>query len=296
LEGDMEQGIKKGYLHNDFKFFHLRNKENVQFEHHYHEFNKIIIFIFGNVIYNIEGKSYKLLPWDVLFVPRNQVHKPIIEAEQEYERIVIWINDAFLEAHGNADNNLLTCFNIARENRHLLRLGQNSLNTIKFILSRIETELKNNQFGAGVLGNALFVQFMVYINRLQLKPDKNVENIEVEFDQQIEKVIQYINSNLDSDLSIEELSKRFFLNKYYLMHKFKKNTGYSIHSYVNSKRMQKCAAFIKAGKSPSDTASECGFNDYSSFVRAFTKMYGVSPRKYYKNSLAANDNKIQIEG
>jgi AraC-like DNA-binding protein len=209
---------------------------------------------------------------------------------------VIWINDAFLKEHGNAENDLLTCFNIARENRHLVRLGQNSLNSIKAILSRIEHELKNKQFGADVLTNALFVQFMVYINRLQLKPDKHVNEIEVEFDGHIQEVIQYINSNLGSDLSIAALSAKFFINQYYLMHKFKANTGYSIHNYVNNKRMQKCAAAIKAGISPSEAASEYGFNDYSSFVRAFSKMFGVSPRKYFKVSRMDNDKMFQVEG
>lgn len=293
---DREQGVKKGYLHNDFKFFHLRDKNNIQFEHHYHDFNKIIIFIYGDVNYNIEGKSYKLKPWDILFVPSNQVHKPIIEPNQEYERIVIWINDGFLEEHSNTEDNLLTCFNIARENRYLVRLGQNSLNSIKAILTRLEMELKSKQFGAGILGNALFVQFMVYVNRLQLKPDRNVENIEVEFDEQIQQIIQFINSNLDSNLSIDELSKKFYINKYYLMHKFKSNTGFSIHSYVNNKRMQKCATFIKSGISPSQAADKCGYNDYSSFVRAFSKMFGASPKKYYKISKEQGDNTFQVEG
>lgn len=291
-----EKGIKRGYLHKDFKFFHLRDKNNIQFEHHYHDFNKIIIFIYGNVIYNIEGKSYKLKPWDVLFVPSNQVHKPVIEPEEDYERIVIWINNEFLEEHGNAENNLLTCFNLARENRHLVRLGTKSLNLIRHILANIEQEINGNQFGAGILGNALFVEFMVHINRLQLKPDMHVELIEVEFDEQIQKVIKYINSNLSSDLSINTISSQFYISKYHLMHKFKANTGFSIHSYINNKRLQKSAEDIKAGLNPADVANECGFNDYSSFVRAFSKMYGVSPRKYYKSSVLSTVKTFQVEG
>ncbi len=292
----MEQGVKRGYLHNDFKFFHLRDKKNIQFEHHYHDFNKIIIFIDGNVIYNIEGKSYRLKPWDVLFVPGNQVHKPIIAPDEEYERMVIWINNTFLEEHGNAENDLLTCFNIARENKHLVRLGENSLNSIKAILSRIENEIKNRQFGSGILGNALFVQFMVYVNRLQLKPEKQDDSIEVEYNEQIQKVIHHINANLDGDLSIATLAGLFFINKYYLMHKFKDNTGYSIHSYVNNKRMQKSAEYIKTGMSPSEAASRCGFNDYSSFVRAFTKMFGAAPKRYYKAVILSKDSVYQVEG
>lgn len=291
-----EHGIKRGYLHNDFKFFHLKDKKNIQFEYHYHDFNKIIIFVSGDVTYNIEGISYRLKPWDVLFVPSNQVHKPTIKADQDYERIVIWINNDFLEEHGDGENNLLTCFNISRENKHLVRLGENSLNSIKLILTKIEFELKNKQFGSQVLANSLFVQFIVYINRLHLKPDKHVENIEVQYDEQIQKIIEYINSNLELNLSIENLSSKFYMNKYYLMHKFKSNTGFSIHNYVNSKRMQKCSSYIKDGISPSEAAGRCGFNDYSSFVRAFTKMYGVSPRKYYKASQTLSDKIFQIEG
>ncbi|HEX2924670.1 MAG TPA: AraC family transcriptional regulator [Ruminiclostridium sp.] len=293
---EKEQGIKRGYLEDDFKFFHLKDRNNIQFEHHYHDFNKIIIFILGDVIYNIEGKNYRLKPWDVLFVPANQVHKPVIAPEREYERIVIWINDTFLEEHGNRENDLLTCFNMARENKHLVRLGTSSLNNIKAILGNLEKEIKNKQFGSGILANALFVQFMVYINRLYLKPDKHVEDIEVEFDEQIQKVIHFINANLAEDLSIAVLSEKFYINKYYLMHKFKANTGYSIHSYINNKRLQKSADLIKSGKTPSDAAGECGFNDYSSFVRIFSKLFGMSPRKYYKSTLEHTGNSFQVEG
>lgn len=293
---EKEQGTKRGYLQSDFKFFHLRDKNNIQFEHHYHDFNKIIIFILGNVVYNIEGKSYKLKPWDILFVPSYQVHKPIIEPEEEYERIVIWINNSFLEEHSDRENNLLTCFNIARENRHLARLNPNAIAGIKSILSNIEQEMKNRQFGGGILGNALFVQFMVHINRFHLKPDNQVESIEVEFDEQVQEVIRYINNNLAADLSVASISARFFINKYYLMHKFKANTGYSLHHYVNNKRLQKAADCIKNAMSPSDAAAECGFNDYSSFVRAFTKLFGVSPRKYYKSQLPQTEKAFQVEG
>jgi len=293
----MEKGIKRGYLNNDFKFFHLRDKNNIQFEHHYHDFNKIIIFINGNVIYNIEGKFYKLKPWDILFVPGNQVHKPIIDPDEDYERIVIWINNAFLQEHGDKENDLLTCFNIARENKHLIRLGENSLNSIKALLNRIEYEIKNKQFGSGIMGNALFVQFMVYVNRLHLHPDKQaVESIEVEYDEQIQKLIRYINDNLDGDLSISTLASMLYINKYYLMHKFKANTGYSIHNYVNNKRMQKSAEYIKAGMAPSEAAVKCGYNDYSSFVRAFSKMFGSPPKKYYKSMKQNGESFEQIEG
>ena len=109
--------IKRGYLNGDFEYFHLNDKKSMEFEFHYHDFNKIIVFISGSVTYLIEGKSYKLKPWDLLFVSGNDVHRPIISPNEPYERIVIWINTRFLEIHNNNNSNLLTCFELSSKKR-----------------------------------------------------------------------------------------------------------------------------------------------------------------------------------
>ncbi|MBR2401646.1 MAG: AraC family ligand binding domain-containing protein, partial [Lachnospiraceae bacterium] len=57
---------KRGYLTSDFKVFHLRTEEKKDFDFHYHDFDKIIIFLQGNVTYSVEGKNYKLKPYDIV--------------------------------------------------------------------------------------------------------------------------------------------------------------------------------------------------------------------------------------
>ncbi len=59
------RNIKRGYLNENFQVFHIRDKSFMEFEYHYHDFQKVVIFISGNVTYLIEGKAYKLQPWDV---------------------------------------------------------------------------------------------------------------------------------------------------------------------------------------------------------------------------------------
>ena len=112
---------KTGYLNGDFALFHLKDMKNTQFEYHYHDFNKIIVFISGSVTYLIEGRAYRLKPWDILFVNNNELHRPIIDPSVTYERIVIWVNPDFLEKHGG-ECDFFTCFKLAgkREN-NLLR-------------------------------------------------------------------------------------------------------------------------------------------------------------------------------
>ena len=289
-------GIKTGNLSDDFKLFHLKDKNNIKFDYHYHDFNKLIIFISGNVVYNIEGKAYELQPWDILLVPSGQVHKPLIEPITDYERIVLWINNSFLEQHSSQNEKLLNCFFIAKNDMmHVIRPHLTSLDSLKRMLSLLEKEIKGSDFAGAIMANSLFVQLIISINRLYIKDDEQVKKIEVQYDESILKMVQYINSNIEKDLSIDFLSSKFFINKYYLMHKFKASTGYTIHNYINNKRLIKATELIKSGICMSEVAQLCGFNDYSSFVRAFKKHFEMSPKKYLKqiNSLY---KQIVIEG
>ncbi len=270
-----------GYLNDNFKIFHIKDKKNITFEYHHHDFNKIIIFIKGDVTYFIEGKSYKLKPWDILFINNNEIHKPQVNPNEYYERIVIWIQPNFMDKYSSLNSNLLKCFEVAIENKYnLLRLNQASINNIKSFVNQIKETEVGNEFGNDILKNALFLQLMVLINRLFLNSDKNNNMEDIKYDKSIENILNYINDNIDKDLSIDNIATTFFTSKYYLMRKFKTQTGSSIHSYIIKKRLILARSLISKGYSMSEASTKCGFNDYSSFVRAFKKVYGVSPRNY----------------
>ncbi len=274
--------IKRGYLKRDFQIFHLKDKEHTEFQFHYHNFNKVVIFISGDVTYLIEGKSYKLKPWDILLVNNNDIHKAIIAHDSIYERIIIWVNSDFLIKHNNGCN-LLSCFELASKQKfNLLRLDGQWLLNIKNLLFSIEDACKNNDFGCEILKNSIFLQFIIYVNRLFLGMENNKQLVDIEYDESISNVLNYINDNLSEHLSIDTLSSKFFMSKYYLMHKFKLQTGYTIHSYILQKRLVMSNSLIQNGKNITETCLECGFGDYSNFVRAFKKMFGLSPKKYCK--------------
>ena len=274
---------KRGYLKEDFQFFHLKDKKHDEFEFHYHDFNKIIIFISGKVTYLIEGKAYKLKPWDILLVNSNEIHKPLIDPDEVYERIVIWVNSSFLIEHNSDNCNLLSCFETAfKEKLNLMRLKAEYLSDIKHILSQLETAWKSKEFGSDILKNSLFLQLIVYVNRLFLGTEEHKETNDVEYDEAVAAILNYINKNLKETLSIEGIAEKFYMSKYYLMHKFKVQTGYTVHNYILQKRLILAKELIKKGKAVTEVYMECGFSDYSNFIRAFKNSYGVSPKKYYR--------------
>ena len=275
---------KLGYLDDTFKLFHNRDKKELNFDYHHHDFNKIIILISGNAKYFVEGKIYDLKPWDILFINHNEIHKPIVDPDVFYERIVIWVKPKFEGKNLQNESSLLKCFDIAKKSKYnLLRLNNSNIETLKNLVSQIVSTKENDDFGKDILNYALFLQSMVLINRWFIESKKNRNAEGVTSYKIIEDIIEYINSNINSDLSIETLASRFNITRFSISRHFKNKTGNSLHNYIVKRRLIVAKELIGNGYSMKTVAEKSGFKDYSTFVRAFKKEYKMSPREYLKN-------------
>ena len=148
---------------------------------------------------------------------------------------------------------------------------------LKDLLPEIEQTLQNKHFGDTVLRNALFTQFMIYINRIFLRTSSSPDKKTYSSDTQVEQLLKYINRNLSENLSIDQLANRFFFSKYHMMRKFKNETGYTIHNYITSKRLLMARSLISQGMPVMKAAQASGFHDYTTFVRAYKKQFGKAP-------------------
>lgn len=278
------EGVKSGYLYQDFHVFHITDKSDKEYGYHYHEFNKIIIFLSGNVTYHIEGKSYRLKPWDVLLVNNHDVHKPEIDANATYDRIIIWVDNDFLTKYSDKDCDLTTCFKLAdKKSFNLIRLDSDLKETLQRIINNLEKAFPSKEYGSRLLAQSLFFELLIYLNRIYLNDSYIYDQSSLEYDSQIIDITKYIKNNLGGDLSVEAIANEFYLSKHYLMHKFKSKTGYTLHSYVQNKRLFKTIDLIKEGTPITNAASICGFQDYSTFLRIFRKTYHCSPREFFKS-------------
>ena len=274
---DTKDYEQKGYLNEDYKFFHICDSENINIPFHYHDFDKLILILNGNVKYIIEGREYELLPFDFVLVNRFDIHRPVSLADdgkKEYDRIILYLNHDFLEKYG-----LLDAFCKAKEMEScVVRFPADISTKIYDAFKKIEEDLKvEDKEYAGKLSTGIDVlRALIEFNKACISEDLGFTQ-EARYNRKVIDIIEYINKNLSKDLTIDKLADNFYMSKYHMMRVFKQETGYSVHQYVSEKRILFARTLIMSGTPATSACLEAGFKDYSSFSRAFKLQLGILP-------------------
>jgi AraC-like DNA-binding protein/mannose-6-phosphate isomerase-like protein (cupin superfamily) len=267
-----------GYLNSDFKIFHLIDNNPKEFSYHYHDFYKILIFIRGNVSYFIEGKSYQLKPYDIILVAAGEIHKPIIHDDTPYERIIIYVSSAFFEDYRKDNYDLKLCFTKANEHHtNVLRMGDLKRTGLYDACCRLEQSFYTDEYANTLYQKILFLEFMIILDRVVI--NKNIDFLDTSTaNQKVLEIMKYINEHLSDEISIDSLADYFYLNRSYLMHLFKTETGYTIGKYITEKRLFMAKNLIQNGVSVTNACYSSGFKNYATFFRAYKDKFNTSPK------------------
>ena len=94
----------------------------------------------------------------------------------------------------------------------------------------------------------------------------------------ISKAIDYIEQNLDKDISINDISKQACISPYYFQKGFTMLCGYTIGEYIRNRRLSVAAYELLNGDSKIiDIALKYGYDSPDSFTKAFTRFHGATP-------------------
>jgi len=263
---------KRGYLNEDYRFFAISAKGLPEMNYHYHEFHKLLFLRDGSVGYSIEGRRYELEKNDIVVIPAGCIHRPEVEADKMYSRYVLYISSAFLKAHSTDRTDLESLFHDSRGS--VARLSGETLGKLQRLFRDLE-DVDNASYGCDVLMSGIVLQMTVLLANRMKEPAVSVEGIAN--DKKILSILQYINENIYSELSIDTIADEFFISKYHMMRRFKEETGYTVHSYITNKRLLYAKQLIADGEAATDVCYKCGFRDYSTFSRAYKKMFEESP-------------------
>ena len=99
--------------------------------------------------------------------------------------------------------------------------------------------------------------------------------------QQVKRVMEYVQHHLDQDLSLAELAQQSGLSPFHFARLFRQATGESPHQYVVNRRIETAQRLLKETDLPlSQIALMTGFSSQSHFTRTLTSHLGQPPRQY----------------
>ncbi|MEY8355102.1 AraC family transcriptional regulator [Lachnospiraceae bacterium 54-53] len=254
---------------------------------HRHPCHELYYSVRGEGTVQIEDKIYRTEPGSLFLISGQEKHGILgPDLSGPHESFVLFIDPAYLESISTPWTDLTLCFTQRPEGlSHCLSLSQGERRRFSYYFNKLSAE---SGFGRDVEERSAFAELMVFITKLAADGASGGEPAGQRqyFNSKVADIIAYIHCNIDSRLSIEEISAQFYLSTSYLCRLFKKYTGTTINSYITAHRIERARALLSGGYSVNEVCGMCGFNDYSNFFKAFTKKVGVSPKKYAQNSLS----------
>jgi len=268
----LKQDYKKTYWSDDSAF----NKESnistymhYNYDHgmHSHSFYEVNIIYKGEGMHYIAESSIYAKKGDVFVIPPNLSHGYYSKSNLDIYHLLI--KNDFIKKY-NEELSKFKGYNMLFDIEPLFRTSSIKTNNLKLSESELEKLYEDLKFIHSVgeekdylLENILSLALIGKLSRMFYKKT-NEENNEIKENADLLKIISYIKNNLDSNLSVEVLSKYVNISPSTLNRRFRENLNISTAEFVLECRTTRAKELLKQKKhSKAEIAQICGFYDTS---------------------------------
>ena len=249
---------------------------------HCHDFYEFYIHFQGAKFYCIDNQVYPMSAYQLLVMPPFLMHGLLNEHVSAcYERCFLYISPDTLKLCGTGQIDLEQFFSSHVHNGHFyFSMTEEEGESCKRIMQDLSRTQHDTASLSRFSNHTKLLQFLSIICQVMNRAEKPVEPIVV--NEAMQDVLAYINEHYTTPIKLDPLARQFGVSVSFLSHEFVKYTGRSVYDYVLYRRVLLAKELIASGRPLNEVAYQCGFNDYSSFLRSFTKMAGMSPSAYRK--------------
>jgi len=252
---------------------------------HYHNAYELHYFLEGEGEFFVRNQIYNVRRGDLLFINTFELHKAI-STTAYYEKFVIMYKPYLIQSlPGFQPPDIIGILDEKFNGTRLVSLPEDMKGKIRPLFeAMLEKSNMNNRYSTIYL--RLLLSLLITYTGEYLESVKNISSHIPVSNKLIQDIIAFIDLNLDQDLSLDIISSKFNMDKYFLCRYFKKNTGLTVIEYVNQMRVIRSEKLLMQNKHTiTEICFMVGFNNLTHFERTFKKYTGKSPRNYRKSLL-----------
>lgn len=241
-----------------------------KFTLHTHPYVEIYCFVQGAAIFHIEGTAYPLECGDLLLMRSTESHYVEVDPSQPYERINVRFDLDLLDFMD--PDGLLQAPFLARpagkQNHypgHLFRGGN-----CRHYFDTMMSAFPDRQV-------CFFAGLIPLLQELCQLQQSQTQEADIPVDSLPYQIMRYLTENLQQDITLSDICEKFYVSRSQLCRIFRNSTGVTVKRYLAVKRLVRAKQLIDSGQQATHVYLQCGFNDYSSFYRAYVKYFGTAP-------------------
>lgn len=244
--------------------------------HHTHDGLEVLICLSDGGKFCIGEKTYPLNR-GMMFVVNKEIPHHCIANIASYARYILHVSYDALWMISSPQTNLMDVFTDAP---FYVILTEKQLDGMAALIERCIGQ--SGEFGDDIRKNICFLELMLKIvgclrhnsQQMDAEPSKEYSRIQ--------PMIEYVHRNYAQEISLEQVSRKFFVSKYHLSHQFKMATGFSLQAYIINYRIRQSCILLRKGVSVQAAGERVGFGNNAHYIRTFGKVIGMSPGRYAK--------------
>lgn len=249
---------------------HTASPQSKYYRMHAHDTYELLLFLHGRGTYIVEGHRYEVARGRLMLMRPGEAHRLLPDETEPYERLCFNFSEnpfGALDEH----NRLLHPYTERQ-------LGENNaymLEDVEDLMRDIPLERVRADAGEARLRLLLFLErtLLAVYTRFQQQRTHRADKRS-----RAEEVLQYVNLHLSEPLSLPQTAEAFYMSPAQLERLMNRSVGVSFWKYVTVKRLLMARELLRQGQSATSAAHRCGFEEYSTFYRAYRKQFGRSPR------------------
>ena len=259
-----------------------------RFPLHMHTLCELYVFVSGKADYIVESNRYHLLPGDVILTQPNELHRVKLLSQGDYECFYMKLP---VDAFNGLDSEIrpLRCFLDRRfgEKNHLRMAEDDRIRLLKICRLFIQEKNFPNESSRIQCVSYIF-QLLALVNGAFDQSNATTPN-DVVLSPIMQDILNYVNDNLASIKTAEQVASTFFISPTYFSKMFHNTMGVPFIKYLRNKKITLAKIHLMKGDSVTTACFESGFSDYSYFIATFHKETGMTPLQYQKKKYQDNN-------